>query len=153
MLTTAGHELSLVPLRIVARNVGYGRRLASNMKLHLVLFVVTVVLTACGSRPPQHSEFTIGMSRSEILEKFGDPQRRQSLTKSGEAIWGAIEEFWPHVPQGARVEIWGYESRMVLKDGASEFDQLGQTELYFVNDSDTVSGIGFHIKGAVYEAS
>lgn len=123
------------------------------MKLHLVLFVVLVVLIACGARPPQHSEFTIGMSRSELLERFGDPQRTQSRTKSGEGIWGAIEEFWPRVPKGASVEIWTYESRIVLMDDESELDQLGQTELYFVNDSETVTGIGFHIEGAVYEAS
>jgi hypothetical protein len=31
--------------------------------------------------------------------------------------------------------------------------EAGQTELYFVNDSNTVDGIGFYIEGAVYESN
>jgi hypothetical protein len=46
---------------------------------------------------------------------------------------------------GATVEIWAFQSTL---DG-----QPGQTELYFIDDADTVDGIGFHIEGAVYESS
>ena len=126
-------------------------RYASKMRHHLLLVLTSVVLVACGSGVPQHSEFSVGMSRSEILSRFGEPRRTQSLTKSGDEIWGAIEEFWPQIRRGAIVEIWAYDSRIQLIDAEREIDQQGQTELYFVEDSETVTGIGFHVSGAVYE--
>ena len=75
------------------------------------------------------------------------------LTKSTEHIWGPIEEFWPQVPYGASVEIWSYDSLWKSHSKGNEYEHAGQTRLYFVNDSKQVNGIGFHIKGAVYEGS
>ena len=117
------------------------------------ILVALVTLIACGPRAPNHSDFAIGMSRSAILEKFGEPQQTQTLKKTGEPIWGPIEEYWSQVPMGATVEIWSYHSRMITRGSGSTSEQPGQTELYFVNDSNEVNGIGFHVEGAVYESS
>lgn len=123
------------------------------MRFRQFILIALLTLIACGSREPNHNEFTIGMSRSEILDKFGEPQQTQTLMKSAEPIWGSIEDYWTQVPMGATVEIWSYDSRMIIRDNGSTSEQRGQTELYFVNDSNEVNGIGFHVEGAVYESS
>jgi hypothetical protein len=93
------------------------------------------------------------MSRSEILAKYGKPQRTQTVSKTGDPIWGPIEDFWPRVPHGATVDIWSYDSVMILRGEGVEYEQSGRTELYFVNESSQVTGVGFHFEGAVYEGS
>ena len=90
------------------------------------------------------------MSRPEVLEKFGQPQQIQSLKKTSEPIWGPIEEYWSQVPMDATVEIWSYDSLLTDNGNGSASNQRGQTELYFLNDSNEVNGIGFHVEGAVY---
>jgi len=117
------------------------------------LLLASVILMACEPSPPSHSEFTIGMTRSEILSKFGKPQQTQTMRKTTQPIWGPIEDYWPKVATGATIEIWSYDSRMTTTDDGNTSKQPGQTELYFVDESDEVTGIGFHIKGAVYEGS
>ena len=91
------------------------------------------------------------MTRAEISAQFGEPDRTQLFRKSGNAIWGPIEDFWPNVPTGATVEIWAFRSRLTMESPEGRSEQPGQTELYFVDDSSTVDGIGFYIEGAVYE--
>jgi hypothetical protein len=78
------------------------------------------------------------MSREQVLATFGEPQQRQSLVKSDPRIWGPIEEFWPSVKAGSRVEIWSYPARG------------GSVELYFVDGSPRVQGRGFAPEGAVF---
>jgi len=125
-----------------------------DMQLRHFLLTAVVILAACGPREPGHSEFSVGMTRSEVLHRFGQPQQTQTLTKSGESIWGPIEEYWSQVPMGARVEIWSYDSHMDSMHDGGTSEQRGQTRLYFVNESDEVTGIGFHVEGgAVYEQS
>ena len=121
--------------------------------LRHALLVASVVLMACDPCAPSHDAFTIGMSRSEILSKFGEPQQMQTLTKVNEPIWGPVEDIWSQVETGATIEIWSYDSCRTSAGNGRLSERQGQTELYFVNDSDEVSGIGFYIKGAVYEAS
>ena len=116
-----------------------------------VLFVATCL--SCGSELPHHEEFALGMSRDDVLARFGEPDRTQHFAKSDNAIWGAIEDFWPEVPLGATVEILAFQSTMDVESPEGSSEQAGQTELYFVNDSATVDGIGFHIEGAVYESN
>lgn len=123
------------------------------MGLRHFALIVLVTLIACGPRAPSHSEFAIGVSRSEILNKFGEPQQTQTLKKTSEPIWGPIEDYWSRVPMGASVEIWSYDSRMITREKGSTSEQRGQTELYFINDSNEVNGIGFQLEGAVYESS
>ena len=89
------------------------------------------------------------MDRSAVLAKFGPPDQEQTLFKQSNPIWGPIEDFWPEVPNGAKVEIWSYESRTRLVEGSAETTP-GSTELYFVNDSMTVQGVGFAPEGVVY---
>ncbi len=118
---------------------------------YFLLIIVLVSLMACGAGEPSHNEFTIGMTRSEILNKFGKPQ--QTLTKTGEPIWGPIEDYWREVPMGATVAIWSYDSRMIAEGRSGTSEQRGQTELYFVNELNKVTGMGFHFAGVVYESS
>ncbi len=88
------------------------------------------------------------MARSELLARFGEPQARQTLHKTFKAIFGPIETFWSRVPDGAKVEIWSYRS---TRRGAGPSEvKRGSTELYFVDDSETVGGIGFAAEDAVY---
>ena len=112
-----------------------------------ILFLLSATWGSCAADVPRHEEFAVGMSRADITAQFGEPDRTQKLAKSDGSIWGPIEEFWTQVPMGATVELWAFQSAM--RSSA----QPGQTELYFVNDSDTVDGIGFHFEGAVYEGS
>ena len=119
----------------------------------ITLLLLIATWGSCGVNVPRHEEFVVGMSRADITARFGEPERTQNLTKSDDSIWGPIEGFWPKVPMGAAVEIWAFQSAMTLESPERSSEQPGQTELYFVNDSDTVDGIGFHIEGAVYEGS
>ena len=59
-----------------------------------VLLAVTLVLGLACSNTPKPSDFRVGATREEVLETFGAPSRERSFFKSGEAIWGPIEEFW-----------------------------------------------------------
>ena len=85
------------------------------------------------------ADFQVGSTRAGVRERFGEPTRIQSFTKSEAHIWGPIEEFWSEVPMGGEVEIWSYPVRG------------GSAELYFIDDGDRLDGIGFAAKGAVYE--
>ncbi len=121
--------------------------------LGLFLILLTMLVVSCSEPIPNHSQFSVGMTRDEVLEKFGKPERSQVMTKSGEAIWGPIEEYWAEIPLGAKVEIWGFKSEITMEAPEGNYKQAGQTELYFVSDSDKVNGLGFYIEGAVYEGS
>ncbi len=120
-------------------------------RIILLLFMATWV--SCAPEIPRHEAFVVGMSRSEVSARFGKPDRTQILTKSDENIWGPIEGFWPEIPTGATVEIWGFQSVLTMESPHGASQRAGQTELYFVSNSETVDGVGFHIEGAVYEGS
>jgi hypothetical protein len=91
------------------------------------------------------------MKRAIILSQCGPPDLKRTLLKTAPAIWGTIEDFWSGVPMGAKVEIWLYKSQAQLEEGSSNLT-AGTTELYFVNGSASVDGIGFAPEGVVYEA-
>lgn len=105
------------------------------------LAVMLLMLTSCSETPdkPAAAEFRVGATRLEILQAFGPPAQEQLLHKSSNPIWGPIEDFWPQVPIGSKVQIWSYEV------------QGGRLELYFVDGSSLVQGTGFAPEGAVYE--
>lgn len=88
---------------------------------------------------PKASDFHVGATRTEILETYGTPLQEQSVHKTGNAIWGPIEEFWSQVPLGSTVDVWSYAV------------QGGSVELYFIDGSGRVQGIGFAPEGAVFE--
>lgn len=104
------------------------------------LLVATVVPGLACSNTPRPSDFRVGATREEVLESFGAPSREQSFFKTGEAIWGPIEEFWSQVPLNSTVEVWAYRV------------EGGSVELYFVDESERVQGTGFAPDGAVFEA-
>jgi class 3 adenylate cyclase len=99
--------------------------------------VFALGLLACAAAPDA-SAFQVGMSRRQIVSRFGQPQERQVLVKSEAQIWGPIESFWSSVPEGGRVEIWSYAAKG------------GTVELYFVDESPEVRGTGFAPAGAVF---
>ena len=100
---------------------------------------------------PAHESFEVGMSRARILEQYGEPDRRSRLLKKDDRVWGPIEEFWQHVPTGSSVEIWHYRStaKWVANNGQRAH---GTTEIYFIDQSEVISGLGFAPEGVVYEA-
>lgn len=120
---------------------------------YVIFSILIVFIVSCADRTPLHSEFYIGTSRDEITSRFGTPTRIQTFTKQGHAIWGPIEDYWDRVPQGSSVEIWSYRSKLNLEGADESYVQTGETELYFVDSSNTVNAIGFHFDGAVYEGN
>lgn len=112
-----------------------------------------LALGACSApaSTPRHAEFALGMTRAAVVERFGPPLQRRTLRKTSDAVWGPIEDFWPEVPAGSPVEIWVYDSRAEMAAESGEV-VAGTTELYFVDGSQAVDGLGFAMAGAVYEA-
>ena len=105
------------------------------------LFAVTVFLVLACSNAPRPGDFRIGATRAEILESFGPPARKQTFLKTGEAIWGPIEDFWSRVPLNSTVELWAYRV------------EGGTVELYFIDHSGQLEGTGFAPEGAVFEGN
>ena len=129
------------------------KRLRSTKYLLILPFIVLIV--SCTDKTPihKHSDFNIGAGRDEITSQFGEPSRIQTFTKQGQPIWGAIENYWEQVPNGSTIEIWAYPSTIEYQDTDETHVQEGETELYFLDASKSVSAKGFHIAGAVYEGS
>lgn len=115
----------------------------------LLVLVWSVLGCSEADSVPGHADFEVGMERAAILATFGPPDHEQTLLKQSEAIWGPIEDFWPQVPTGAKIEVWSYESQARLVEGSDETTR-GSTELYFVDESTTVQGVGFAPDGVVY---
>jgi hypothetical protein len=128
-------------VRRVTRGLGWRTPIARRrLPLRRVpLAVVLLAGFACADTPAA-GDFRVGATRAEVLEDFGPPSGEQSLRKTGDAIWGPIESFWSEVPPGSTVEVWSYPV------------EGGSVELYFVDGSERVRGMGFAPEGAVFEA-
>ena len=111
----------------------------------------TCALLACDTAP-RHDEFSVGMERGVVQGRFGEPLRSREMHKTGDGVWGPIEGFWSRAPMGSTVEIWSYRTTHEWMLGSDE-RAPGVTELYFVDGSRTVSGLGFAPDGVVYEAA
>lgn len=105
-----------------------------------VAFLAAVSILSGCTRLPAPGEFQPGATRSSILERHGPPASTQTITKTGDAIWGPIENFWPRVARGIVVEVWAYRV------------EGGTVELYFVDGSQEVRGTGFAPEGALFES-
>jgi len=116
----------------------------------LKMLPLTIALAGCGAQDAgrSHTDFQTGMARTDILSRFGPPDAEQTLVKTSPAIFGPIEDFWSDLADGSKVEIWSYRSTWRGYD--SQESTLGSSELYFVNDSQSVDGIGFAPEGVVY---
>ncbi len=68
------------------------------------------------------------------------PGTTRAITKTGDAIWGPIENFWPRVARGSVVEVWAYRV------------EGGTVELYFVDGSQEVRGTDFATEVALFES-
>lgn len=86
-----------------------------------------------------------------LLARYGEPERTSRLRKLDARVWGPIENFWHRVPPGSVVEIWHYRSTARWEAGSGRRTP-GTTELYFVDGSPVVSGLGFAPEGVVYES-
>lgn len=106
--------------------------------LRFLLILAGLLLPAACSPELRLADFSEGMRRSEVLERFGEPERTQVMVKQTEFVLGPIETFWSTLDMGAEVEIWSYPV-----DG-------GFAELYFVDGSALVMGVGFYDEDAVY---
>ena len=107
------------------------------LKTTALIVLLAVVAPACVSLPGS-DDFEIGMTKTVLRERFGEPADTQEVVKSTEYIFGPVETFWATMEIGDEVEIWSYPS------------PGGHVELYFLNDSDAVSGKGFNDENAVY---
>ena len=123
---------------------------AVNMRASLIVAVVYAI-SACGS-PLDHRDFAVGMTRSDVRERFGDPLRTTEMRKSNDSVWGPIEDFWSNVPADSTVEIWFYRTRHEWAEGGGS-RETGTTELYFIDGAGNVAGLGFAPDGVVYEAA
>jgi hypothetical protein len=117
----------------------------------MLIVAAGCALFACNGLPG-HEEFAIGMDRSAVRERFGEPLRSHEMRKTDDAVWGPIEDFWSRVPMGSAVEIWSYPTTHEWAEGSGQRD-TGITELYFVDGSDEVAARGFAPGGVVYEAA
>ena len=118
------------------------------MQPRTIIGLCFALLLSCGEPPtvPAHSDFNIGASREQVLRKHGEPPQTTVFHKTDDRIWGAIETFWPTVPKGSSVEVWSYPSQHASMGN-------GDTELYYVDGSALVTGLGFSPEGVVYESN
>lgn len=121
------------------------------MRLSRYLFAILLSLLLACENVPTHESFEVGMSRATILERYGEPDRMSGLRKEDDRVWGPIEDFWSRVPVGGSVEIWTYRSTAQWEANSGRRTR-GTTEVYFVDRSQVVSGLGFAPEGVVYES-
>ncbi len=105
--------------------------------LGLALVGVLSLTLSC-ARLPEANEFHVGLTRTQLLDRYGQPAQTQRFHKTGDNIFGPIEEFWPKIPRGSMVEIWAYRVTN------------GTVELYFIDGAQQVQGTGFAPTGAVF---
>ena len=127
-----------------------GKNIWRRLIIPFYLISLFFLVSCTGESRPSHSDFNIGMNRADLRATFGEPSNSQSMTKTTSHIFGPIEDFWYKVPDGSKIEIWSYDSYAFSYSEGREYRQAGQTELYFLNDSELVDGIGFHDEDAVY---
>lgn len=120
------------------------------MRVTRCLFAIWAALALACEGLPAHESFAVGMSRATILERYGEPDRTSRLRKQDDRVWGPIEDFWPRVALGSTVEIWQYRTTAEWEADSGRRTR-GTTEVYFVDRSPSVSGLGFAPEGVVYE--
>ena len=108
-----------------------------NLRTVSSALLCAALLVACRDEPAT-PKFTVGMSKSILVVKFGEPAQSIRMTKHSEAIWGAIESYWSTLDVGDDVTIWQYPG----KDGT--------WELYFRNDDTLLNGVAFAPEGVIY---
>lgn len=87
-----------------------------------VLALVVISMAGCQGRDLAERTF-IGMTKSDIVQELGEPDKIEELTKNTEFIFGPMEGLWDQIEMGDKIVIWTYET------------DIGYKELYFLNDS------------------
>ena len=76
-----------------------------------ILAVVLVSITGCQSRNLEDRMFT-GMTKSEVVQELGEPDKIEELAKSTEYIFGPVEGLWDQIEMGDKIVIWIYETNI-----------------------------------------
>ena len=93
----------------------------------ITLSMMLVLMTGCQSVGLAERTF-IGMTKTDVVQELGEPDKIEEMTKSTEYIFGPFENLWDQIQIGDKIVIWTYE------------DKTGYKELYFINDSSEVTG-------------
>jgi hypothetical protein len=75
--------------------------------LVLLLLTLLFVSSAAADDDPSHL-VRIGQSKPQIASILGEPDKNETITKSGRPIWGPEEAFWDKIADGTRMEVWSY---------------------------------------------
>src|SRR5690606_35619916 len=88
--------------------------------------LIVVTLASCAMQLPLHTEFVPGMSKTEVLQKFGEPDSTDLMqTNLRVDRYGEVP-----LPEPEYTEIWRYKSRHNY-DPASAVRIDGETLLSF----------------------
>jgi hypothetical protein len=102
-----------------------------------ITLLAALLFAACSKKTT--FELHVGMTQTELTQRYGQPDTTAELTKHQDAIWGAIESYWSQkLDSGDVVTIWYYPS------------QIGTWELYFRNRDSLLDGFALAPEGAVY---
>lgn len=88
--------------------------------------------------PPVLEKIKVDMTKAQIVDVLGTPDKSERLVKRNEHIWGEAEDFWYDIPMGAAYDYWIYE-----------FD-AGAAGLWFLSNSDTLDYLTYTPEGVVY---
>jgi hypothetical protein len=104
------------------------------------LLMLVFALPAGAADEDRSQLVQVGQTRSQITTILGNPDRKETVKKSGRPIWGPEEAFWDEIPDGTQLEVWTYTN------------DAGQLNLYFMQAHDRLDYKAFAPKGRVYEA-
>jgi hypothetical protein len=110
------------------------------IKLTYFNWVGMLLLLACSNHTGTTHSIDKGSSKTEIIQKLGEPKGVKHQVKTEEEIWGDEERFWDEIALGTELEVWRYEM------------ENGYLNLYFLGGEDTLSYQGFSPHGVVYES-
>jgi hypothetical protein len=91
-----------------------------------LLLLGAVCLAGCGRAPLEKTHLT-GLTKAEVRQQLGEPQKIEAIVKRDAHMFGPIEAIWDKVPVGEKIEAWTYAA----KDGSKT--------LYFLPTSDKVA--------------
>ncbi len=70
-----------------------------------VLVLLTLLTFSCAN-PGIKQQNCIGLNKSEIMKRFGEPDDIQHQKKTSSYIHGPMEAFWDEIQLGESIEIW-----------------------------------------------
>lgn len=104
------------------------------------LLILLFAIPAGAAERDRSQLVRLGQNKLQITTILGDPDRKETVKKSGRPIWGPEEAFWDTIPDGTQLEVWTYTN------------EAGQLNLYFMQAHDRLDYKAFAPMGRVYEA-